>query len=160
MMKLITAYQTESGEVPDGGLEVIISNCLLAIVAGSDTSSSAMSNAFYFLLSHPDKYRKLQEEIDNAYNTHQIPDLDVESDEVQSYHDVLAGLKYLNAVMYVVCRSESVAHTKTSKSDRNETLRLVPSIGTGLQRAPSKGSGGHMLTGGDSKLNMYVFVDC
>jgi cytochrome P450 len=66
-----------------------------------------MSNALYLLLSHPDKYRTLQKEIDAAYNAHQIPDLDVESDDVESYHDVLAGLKYLNAVMYVFRESKS-----------------------------------------------------
>ena len=36
----------------------------LAIIAGSDTISSAISNLFYLLLTNPEKYKRLQAEID------------------------------------------------------------------------------------------------
>ncbi|PPQ63371.1 hypothetical protein CVT24_005636, partial [Panaeolus cyanescens] len=41
----------------------IISDGALAIVAGSDTVSTAASHAFYFLVSNPTKLQRLQEEI-------------------------------------------------------------------------------------------------
>ena len=39
----------------------------LAMVAGSDTSSSAITSVFHCLLSHPEAYAALQEEVDRFY---------------------------------------------------------------------------------------------
>lgn len=36
----------------------------LAIVAGSDTTSSAITNLLYFLMTHPTAYKRLQAEVD------------------------------------------------------------------------------------------------
>jgi len=54
----------------DGGsgntstLSEVVSDGGLAIVAGSDTTSNAITNLFYFLLTNPVKYKRLQAEID------------------------------------------------------------------------------------------------
>ena len=44
-----------------------MSDGILVIGAGSDTTSSVLSNAFYFLMSNPDAYKRLQEEVDKFY---------------------------------------------------------------------------------------------
>jgi len=77
---------------------MIIPNVVLAIIAGSDTSSSIMINTVQLLLSHPEECKRLQQEIDDAFNKHEIPGLDSDV-EVNQFSDVLAGLKYLNGVM-------------------------------------------------------------
>ena len=44
-------------------LEQVAIDGALAIVAGSDTSSCVMTNIVYYLMTHPDVYKRLQEEI-------------------------------------------------------------------------------------------------
>jgi len=45
----------------------------LAIIAGSDTTSSAITHLFYFMMSHPVAYKRLRDEVDelgdNLYDT-------------------------------------------------------------------------------------------
>lgn len=61
----------------------------LAIIAGADTTSSAMSSLLYFLMRDYERMRRLQEEVDHVY-----PDTDHVLDS--SKH---SELKYLNACM-------------------------------------------------------------
>ena len=60
----------------------------LAMVAGSDTTSTAAANILYFLMSHPAAYKRLQAEIDGLGD--KLTDCSAQ-----------AQLPYLNAVMYV-----------------------------------------------------------
>ncbi|KAJ7146770.1 cytochrome P450 [Mycena epipterygia] len=99
---------------------LVVSNSLLAIIAGSDTSATAISNTFFFLLSHPESYKRLQMELDEAFP----PGTKEPSDAAK-----LSSLPYLNAV------------TK-------ESLRLLPPVASSLQRAPTIGSGSKMLGDG------------
>ena len=62
---------------------------VLAIIAGADTTSSAMASLFYFLLTNQDCMARLQEEVDSVY-----PDSDYPLDSFKH-----AELKYLNACM-------------------------------------------------------------
>ncbi|KAF8153962.1 cytochrome P450 [Crassisporium funariophilum] len=118
---------SEASESEGSDFPLIVSNALLAIVAGSDTSSSVMSSAIYLLLSHPETYKCLQAEVDEAFAAHGIPDLDVElaSDA--------GSLAYLNAVL-------------------NEALRLYPAVPTSLQRAPVRGSQGKLIQAGEISI--------
>ncbi|KAL5522514.1 hypothetical protein ACEPAG_8530 [Sanghuangporus baumii] len=103
----------------------IISDSGLAIIAGSDTTSTTLSGLFYYLLSNPLEYKRLQHEIDTAFPPGEGDPFDTTK---------LAEMPFLNAVI-------------------NESLRLQPPVPTYLQRAPEAGSGGkwigdHFITEG------------
>ncbi|KAF8182926.1 cytochrome P450 [Pholiota molesta] len=123
-------HMSEASNNVEAELPMIISNALLAIVAGSDTTAFTLSCVMYLLLSTPEAYQRLQWEVDEAFAKHDIPNMDIEirpEDPIEArYGDILGSLPYLNAVI-------------------NEALRLFPSVTTGLQRAPAKGSGGKIL---------------
>ncbi|EIN14547.1 cytochrome P450 [Punctularia strigosozonata HHB-11173 SS5] len=83
----------------------LVSEATLAVAAGSDTTGTALSNAFYYLVTHPEAYRRLRTEIDSvAPRETEILD-----------PSTLVNLPYLHAVI-------------------NETLRLAPAIPNGVQR--------------------------
>ncbi|KAL5514428.1 hypothetical protein ACEPAG_2516 [Sanghuangporus baumii] len=90
-----------------------------AIVAGSDTTSTTLTGIWYFLLSHPECYERLQKEVDATFPPGEGDALDPVR---------LAEMKYLNAVI-------------------NEGLRLQPAVSTFLHRAPEQGSGGKWIGG-------------
>lgn len=46
--------------------ELALGEGFLAIVAGADTTATAITNALYFLLKHPEVKKRLQEEISKA----------------------------------------------------------------------------------------------
>ena len=69
-----------------------MSDAILAIVAGADTTSAVLSGLFYYLLSYPNTYRRLQEEVDATFPLGTDPFEAVK----------LADMPYLNAVMYVL----------------------------------------------------------
>ncbi|CCM05245.1 uncharacterized protein FIBRA_07455 [Fibroporia radiculosa] len=104
----------KSEPVPMGAL---LSNSILAIVAGSDTTAAALSNTLYLLVSHPECYERLQSELDNLFPLGKGEPTDTAK---------LAQMEFLNAVI-------------------NESLRIQPPVRTSLQRAPEAGSGGHMI---------------
>ncbi|KAF5315461.1 hypothetical protein D9619_007593 [Psilocybe cf. subviscida] len=127
-------YMSEaSGSNLESDLPVIISNALLAIIAGSDTSSVTLSCVVQLLLANPTAFARLQQEVDQTFDEHDIPSFDVDLDPEDEagetrYNEVFAVMPYLNAVL-------------------NEGLRLFPAVATGLQRAPANGSGGkHLVT--------------
>ncbi|KIJ68389.1 hypothetical protein HYDPIDRAFT_24675 [Hydnomerulius pinastri MD-312] len=111
---LIEAYHTDSQESP---FPLIVANSLLAIIAGSDTTASVLSNVIYYLLMNPTFYAQLREELDTAFPPTEMSLLNT---------DVLPSLPMLNAVI-------------------NEVLRLQPPVPTSLQRAPTRGTGGKMI---------------
>ncbi|KAJ6475695.1 cytochrome P450 [Mycena vitilis] len=92
---------------------------VVAIIAGSDTTATVLSNAFFFLLSHPESYMRLQGEVDKAFP----------SSKEATDPALLSRLPYLNAVI-------------------KESLRLFPPIPTLLQRAPEVGTGPKALGAG------------
>ncbi|GJJ06922.1 hypothetical protein Clacol_001118 [Clathrus columnatus] len=98
-------------------LPLIISNAILAMVAGSHTTSLVISSIMYHLLLHPEYLVRLQKELDTAFPP---------SEQSVIQLDKLANLELLEAII-------------------NEDLRLQPPVPTYLQRAPSPGSGGRLL---------------
>ena len=64
---------------------------MLAIVAGSDTTSSVLTAFLYYLLLHPVAYERLQEEIDSAFTGGEEP-----LDTVKLSH-----MEWFNACMWV-----------------------------------------------------------
>ncbi|KAJ7227446.1 cytochrome P450 [Mycena pura] len=96
---------------------LVVSNSVLAIIAGSDTSATVLANTFFFLLSHPESYKRLQSELDEAFPRRVREPTDAA---------LLSSLPYLNAVI-------------------KESLRLLPPVATSLQRAPIVGTGSKVL---------------
>lgn len=103
-------------EFKSNPLPFLMANAILVVLAGSDTTSSALTSAFFYLLTNPECYKRLQKEIDDAT---------AELGNTPS-PEQLTHLPYLNAVI-------------------NETLRIQPPVPTSVQRAPMVGSGGKML---------------
>ncbi|KAF8970540.1 cytochrome P450 [Flammula alnicola] len=95
----------------------IVNNAVLAIIAGSDTTSSALSNIIYYLLRYPEYFRRLRRETDEVFSFADCTSIDISQ---------LPSMKLLNAVI-------------------NETLRLQPPLPTSLQRASTKSSGGKVV---------------
>lgn len=82
---------------------MIVKGCLLATVAAADTTASVLCNTIYSLLLNPEKYKKLQQEVDQVFSEHEMDTVtqftanDGAGDKM--YGEVLGSLKYMNAVM-------------------------------------------------------------
>ena len=106
-------------------------SAVLAVLAGSDTTSSALTHILYFLTNNPTIYKRLQAEIDGL--GHKLTDCTAQ-----------AQLPYLNAVMYVLLGIKSPNIYRILLCS-NEGLRLLPSVLSGVQRTALKGGGGRMI---------------
>lgn len=85
--------------------EELIADAMLMVIAGSDTSSIAMSLCLYHVIVYPKSLKLLQEELESVFHGEQCTDFDKLAKECP----------YLNAII-------------------NETLRLYPPVASGLQR--------------------------
>ncbi|KAH6904432.1 high nitrogen upregulated cytochrome P450 monooxygenase 2 [Coprinopsis sp. MPI-PUGE-AT-0042] len=125
-------YEDTDSAVPvEDKMDLIISDSLLTIVAGSDTTSTVLSAILCCLLSRRSAFSKLREELDDAFEV---------IDEATGYPKIefekLLKLPYLSAVV-------------------NEGLRLAPAVPTNIQRAPEAGSGGRLF----SDINLWIPED-
>ncbi|KAL0070494.1 hypothetical protein AAF712_002326 [Marasmius tenuissimus] len=109
---------------------VVASDAILAIVAGSDTTSTAMANFFWCLMAHPETYKKVREEVDREYPPGMDPLLDT------SRH---ASMKYLTACL-------------------NESLRVLPPVPSSGPRVVPEGNGGKMISGYFINEGTQVYV--
>ncbi|KAJ7478690.1 cytochrome P450 [Mycena galericulata] len=71
---------------------LIVSNAVTIIVAGADTTASVLTNMFFYLLSNPKVYRRLQAEVDDTFTR------DHGSREPNDAA-LLTNMPYLNSVM-------------------------------------------------------------
>jgi cytochrome P450 len=102
----------------DLDLITLILEASLAITAGSDTTAMSLTNTFFYLMTNPEVYARLKEEIDEN-----VPaDIDV-ADPAQ-----VTKLPYLQAVL-------------------NESMRLLPAVPNGVQRRPPPGAGTVLVAG-------------
>ncbi|KAJ7364523.1 cytochrome P450, partial [Mycena albidolilacea] len=111
---LIDDKRTDAEPYP---FPLVVANSVLAIIAGSDTSATVLANTLFFLLSHPESYKRLQLELDEPFPGGVKEPTDAA---------LLSSLPYLNAVI-------------------KESLRLLPPVATSLQRAPTVGTGVKVL---------------
>ena len=108
---------------------------MLAIVAGSDTTSGILTAFVYYLLLNPVAYKRLQEEIDSAFTGREEP-----LDAVKLSH-----MEWLNGCMWVTAHLKNHQQTYFYLSNSNETLRLQPVVPSGSQRSVRKGKGAKVL---------------
>jgi len=105
---------------------------LLAIVAGSDTTSGVLTAALYYLLRNPVAYERLQAEVISAFPSGEEP-LDVTK---------LGQMEWLNGCI-------------------NETLRLQPAVPSGSQRSVGKGKGtkvlGNLIIPEETQLSIHTY---
>lgn len=113
-----------------------MSDGALAILAGSDTTSNVLSAAFWCMMTRPEVYKKLREEVDKYYP----PGEDATSAE---HHP---SMVYLEAVMCVFL-IQQYQWILITKLHRNETLRMYPAVPSGSGRAPLAGGGDKVIGG-------------
>jgi hypothetical protein len=99
LLQTFLEARTEDGKPLD--LEYIRAEVLLVLLAGADTTGTAFQALITFLLSHPESYERMMEEIDNATRKGLLSD-------VPQYDEVLEHLPF-----FVGCVKE--------------TMRLCPS---------------------------------
>ncbi|ORZ05408.1 cytochrome P450 [Absidia repens] len=105
----------------------IITETILFLIAGSETTSNTLGFAIIELLRHPDVLAKLRAEID----TLEFPT----SDRALFDHDQLKSLPYLNAVINETLRMDAVAAAGIERqADKDVTLggRLFVPKGTAV----------------------------
>ena len=116
---------------------MIVSNSILAIVAGADTTATVLRNTIFYLLTNPTYYTRLREEVDETFPPTETSTLDTK---------VLPSLSFLNAVMCVTfCAVMEGYRLFIFGHVRNEVLRLQPPVPTTLQRAPARGTKGKLI---------------
>lgn len=110
----------------EGGVEKVkpafrhvLSDSMLALVAGSDTTSITLGGVFFYLLKNKELYARLRNEVDSVFPPGEGEPFDTLK---------LSDMPFLNAVIF-------------------ESLRLQPPVGSSLQRAPEHGSGGKIIAG-------------
>ncbi|KAI0695303.1 cytochrome P450 [Cytidiella melzeri] len=96
---------------------VVISDGFLAVIAGSDSTATVLSAAFWGMLSRPDIYQRLRMEVDRFFPPEENSTIN------RGQH---AQMVFLEAVI-------------------NESLRLFPPGPSGSQRAPPVGRGDRVI---------------
>ncbi|KAF2723236.1 cytochrome P450 [Polychaeton citri CBS 116435] len=87
--------------------EAAISNVIVFIFAGHDTTSATICYAYYYLSKNPHSLAKMREELDEVFGK----DLDVIADKFKANPYILNKLEYTNAVVKEVLRMQPPAST-------------------------------------------------
>ncbi len=118
-----------SKKLPNGSLKIdkkgITKETLLMILSGYETSAYTATSIFYFLAQNPDKYKKLQQEIDTTFNG------------IDPSPQTIMELKYADQVLNEVLRIDPAIWITARKSNKdvqisgealkkNSTILLCP----------------------------------
>lgn len=97
-------------------MQQLVDDGVLAIVAGADTTSSALSSLFFSLVTHRDVYDRLQAEVDRFYPQGE------NTGDTKHHRD----MHYLTAVMYgtIVAKERSMCIDGFPSQKRN--LASIP----------------------------------
>ncbi|KAK7450110.1 hypothetical protein VKT23_012992 [Stygiomarasmius scandens] len=114
---LTSEAQSETNKAPLSPLE-IVSEGVVAILGGSDTTSSVLACLFWLLLANPEYYKRVQEEVDTVY---------------PPGSDCMDIKKHGELIWLGTCL--------------NEALRLFPPTPTNGPREVPAGSGGKVIAG-------------
>ncbi|KAG2203174.1 hypothetical protein INT46_008932 [Mucor plumbeus] len=93
--------------------ESIMSETVLFLIAGSETTSNSIGFAIINLLRNPDKLKKLYQELDNV---------EMEQDQTVFHHEQVKHLAYLNAVIHETLRVDSIAAAGLSRRAPKDTM--------------------------------------
>ncbi|KAF9202132.1 hypothetical protein BGZ49_007669 [Haplosporangium sp. Z 27] len=112
-----------SGKLTDRAVE---DEALVFLIAGSETSSTAMTNTLMYLVENPSTLMKLRQELEQATASN--------PEDALPMYDQIRNLRYLTACI-------------------NESMRLRPVAATGLPREVTKDTvmGGYRIPKGTSK---------
>jgi cytochrome P450 len=100
--------------------EEIISNIVIFMAAGYETTSTALANATYELARHPDVLQKLQAEIDQLPSSND----DISNDETKKYpdYDIVAQMPYMDMFVSEVLRMHPIANTVVQRRASEDTV--------------------------------------
>ena len=90
---LLQTNEDKAGAEPTP-FEHLLSDASLAVVAGSDTTSTVLGMVFFSILADPDIFTRLREEVDRYFPPEELGNPILDSAK-------LADMPYLNAVMCV-----------------------------------------------------------
>jgi hypothetical protein len=96
------------GAYPPMNSETLAHEASLVIIAGSESTGTALANVLFFLLTHPACMTRLRAELDAAAGLGAAYDVEIESHRI-------VDLRYLQAVI-------------------DEATRLMPAVPNGVQR--------------------------
>ena len=89
---MLPSHAQNDEDLPDEcppPLQQLVDDGMLAVVAGSDTTSSCLTSIFFCILTHPEPYAKLQAEVDRFCPAGEDPS------KTTHHHEMM----YLNAIM-------------------------------------------------------------
>ena len=98
----------------------ILSNIVVFMAAGYETTSTALANATYELARHPEVLQKLQAEIDQLPLTND----DTSDEETKKYsdYDIVAQMPYMDMFVSEVLRMYPIANTAVQRCASEDTV--------------------------------------
>lgn len=93
----------------------IFGNVFTLLLAGEDTTSNSISWALYLLLKHPDKWKKIQDEIDTVLGDRKLPESNM----------MLDRLKYTEAVTMETLRLKPTTPTLIMESNEDVIIEGI-----------------------------------
>ena len=98
----------------------ILSNIVVFMAAGYETTSTALANATYELARHPEVLQKLQAEIDQL----PLSNDDTSDEETKKYpdYDIVAQMPYMDMFVSEVLRMYPIANTAVQRCASEDTV--------------------------------------